>query len=666
MRKILEKVINIVLDVFIFLFGIILIITIYNNIQIKILKNSYSSFFGYSVFGVQTGSMEEEINAGDWIIVKNSNKFKLNDIVTYYKDGDFITHRIVEAYNGTYVTKGDANNTKDEPINEDQIVGKVVKILPNFTAIKKVLFNPFVVLAIIVTLYLINILFKKDKNVSENNKFITNIKKIIDNLITKLKENDKLKNIAQKINKFIRNIIEKNVEVKEIDAKNEEVQVEKIEEVIETLNEEDILDTEDLDKTKVFRMIAVDEEDANGLGIVKDEKEEIDYEKIAKNEVEIVTKEEEIIKTLEMLQKKRRKFSNVIEKIMFLKEEQINSTIDSLLDKEKVKTNEASIKNMFIKGYIDAKYYNHCGDVNAGYNTRNVVSKLEKTISEIADNIFSSYKGTDKKYKEKVNKYKAIFNLIIRLDHDEDMIDGIKLKRETYSNNIIKFIKFRTFTEKELNVIVNSVIKDQKLYSGMIKYILDKLQTNVFKLEKSSTSIKNLYAIRLEHNISFSKVYSDYIVDRTYSEGIVAEDKMEVLLTLLSSQIVSDMLEADFKNKYLINIPNSLFEKGNKLNDVFKQFKDEYAKNSIIVVVDYNIIVNNKSIIKKLIKEGYHFAMDLNKVTKFRVSDQSYMEIVDYMFLSKDNINKNSILLFIPKDLQNKILYDDIMMKIGG
>ena len=58
--------------------------------------------------------------------------------------------------------------------------------------------------------------------------------------------------------------------------------------------------------------------------------------------------------------------------------------------------------------------------------------------------------------------------------------------------------------------------------------------------------------------------------------------------------------------------------------------------------------------------------MDLNKVTKFRVSDQSYMEIVDYMFLSKDNINKNSILLFIPKDLQNKILYDDIMMKIGG
>ena len=60
------------------------------------------------------------------------------------------------------------------------------------------------------------------------------------------------------------------------------------------------------------------------------------------------------------------------------------------------------------------------------------------------------------------------------------MIDGIKLKRETYSNNIIKFIKFRTFTEKELNVIVNSIIKDQKLYSGMIKYILDKLQTNVF------------------------------------------------------------------------------------------------------------------------------------------------------------------------------------------
>ena len=135
-RKVIEKVINIILDIAIFVFGIILLISIYNNVQTKILKNSYSSFFGYTVFGVQTGSMADEINAGDWIIVKKEKNLKLNDIVTYMQDGEFITHRIVESYKNTFITKGDANNTKDAPINREQIVGKVIKILPNFEILR--------------------------------------------------------------------------------------------------------------------------------------------------------------------------------------------------------------------------------------------------------------------------------------------------------------------------------------------------------------------------------------------------------------------------------------------------------------------------------------------------------------------------------------------------
>ena len=43
---------------------------------------------------------------------------------------------------GTYVTKGDANNSKDEPISKEQIVGKVVKIIPGFGIIRKTILNP--------------------------------------------------------------------------------------------------------------------------------------------------------------------------------------------------------------------------------------------------------------------------------------------------------------------------------------------------------------------------------------------------------------------------------------------------------------------------------------------------------------------------------------------
>ena len=74
----------------------------------------------------------------------------------------------------------------------------------------------------------------------------------------------------------------------------------------------------------------------------------------------------------------------------------------------------------------------------------------------------------------------------------------------------------------------------------------------LFNINYNSLSKKNMYAVELEHNIAFSKIYSDYIVDKTYTEGVVAEDKLAVLLTLLSSQIVNNMINNEFDKKYVI------------------------------------------------------------------------------------------------------------------
>ena len=622
--KIVDKLINVVLDIAIFIFGVILLITLYNNIQVKILKNTYSSFFGYSIFGVQTGSMADAINAGDWIIVRNSNEIKVNDVVTYYRDGDFITHRVVEAYNGTYITKGDANNAKDEPISRDQIVGKVVKILPNFTVIQKVLFNPIVLIALIITLYLIGFLFKKKNNISDEkteNNVSKKILEFMDAILEKVKNSAKLKK-------------EKLLEIK----KENKIKEDKV-----FVEEKNDIDDAYVDKSKV-------------------ESFEVD-EKSIKKEIEEVEKEEVIKKNLEILQKKKKKCKNVIDRIMFIKEEQIKKIVDDLLVGEKLKSNELTIKDKFVKGYIDGKYYNYCGEVNVEYNSRNMIGKLEKAMEDLANSLVKSYKGTDKQFKEKVLKYEMIFKLMIRLEHDNEMLDSIKSKRETYANNISKFIKFKEYEVKELKLVINNIIKDQKLYDGMIKYTLNKLETNMFTLEMNEVS-KNVYAISLEHNIAFSKIYSDYIVDKTYKEGIVAEDKIEVLLALLLSKLVGNMLNADFKNKYLISIPSSMYDKDNKLDAIFDKFDDEYARNNIIVVINYDTLSSHKGTIKKLIKSGYRFAVDLNNSTKFKVGDQSMLELMDYLFLSNKNPNKDSIMLFVPKELHVRMINEDIMSKL--
>ena len=203
-NKIISKILNIIMNILIFIFGIVLLISIYNIIQVNVLGNEKSNFFGYSLFEVQSGSMSPAIEKGDWIIVKYSKKIELKDIITF-KDGDnYITHRVLEKYNQTYVTMGDANNTKDDPITQEQIVGKVVKILPAFGIFRATIFNPFVLIALIVTIYIVNLTFKKNMNGSDSMKKIDIIlKDICDKALVIIKKLIKL--IKEKINNIKEN-----------------------------------------------------------------------------------------------------------------------------------------------------------------------------------------------------------------------------------------------------------------------------------------------------------------------------------------------------------------------------------------------------------------------------------------------------------------------------
>lgn len=153
----ISKLFNVVITILIFL----LIINVIANFQTTFLGKKYNNIFGYTLFEVKTGSMEDTLKIGDWVLVKITDDIKLNDIVTYEEDNAFITHRVIEHYKDTYITKGDANNSKDSPVLRSQIVGKVVKVFPQFGIIKKTLLNPIVLILFIITITLGISLLKK-------------------------------------------------------------------------------------------------------------------------------------------------------------------------------------------------------------------------------------------------------------------------------------------------------------------------------------------------------------------------------------------------------------------------------------------------------------------------------------------------------------------------
>jgi len=656
-REIYEKIINIVLDTLIIIFGIILIVSIYNNIQVKILGNDYSSFFGYTTFEVQTGSMADTINPGDWIIVKKTSKIELNDIVTYSQDEDFITHRVVEKYKDTYITQGDANNSKDDAITKSQIIGKVVKILPGFGIIRKTFFNPIVLITLIVTLYSVGyILRSSSKKENTTNAKGINYKERLDDLInwslTKLLE-------------YIKNRV--------TDEKSKKPEKKKEE---NTLNTEELFETndlkieipeirkEDIDKTLYFRKITVD----------KTELDNVDSNIIIGKRPEIIEEEEEIKEAdkseveekINLIQNKKKKFKNIVEKSIYFKKEEINEIIDIILKNRKVKANEPSIKETLLNSYIDGKYYNYCGNINVEFNKKTLLSKMDNEIKKIGEEIISKYKGNDKKYPNKVNKYVDIFLVINKLEHVNVTTTELKEKRELYQKEISKIINNENETQDELKNTINEIIKIQKLYQSMIKYILDKTNTNTFKLVINKISgKKDMFAVALEHNITFSKIYSEYIVDKTYTEGIIAEDKVMVLLNMLLANIVKDMLDFEDNKKYFIHIPNSIYLKPNKLDKIFKMFEDEYAKNNIIVAVEYKDLKECSKQIISLRKKGYHFAIIINDETRIEDDKRKVLGAAEYIFIDKKVVSYN-LISSIPSDLAKSIIKDNILNKLSS
>ncbi len=145
----LKILINIILDLLILILVIGIGIALYGFIQVKVLNKTYSNYFGYTYFQILTGSMEETIKVDDIVFVRVTREAKKNDIISYEKEKEIITHRIIEVNDEGYITKGDNNNTDDGLIKKEQVIGKVVYIGKGYGKVKKFVTEPIVLIPFI-------------------------------------------------------------------------------------------------------------------------------------------------------------------------------------------------------------------------------------------------------------------------------------------------------------------------------------------------------------------------------------------------------------------------------------------------------------------------------------------------------------------------------------
>lgn len=136
-NKIFKIVFGIVKVLFFILICLYLAFIIIQNVS------GNRSVFGYRMFDIASSSMSGVYEVHDVILVKDfdTNKLKVGDDIVYNGeraglDGKLVTHRIVKIEENEkdggrlFTTKGVKNDIEDPAIYDDQVLGKVVGIVP--------------------------------------------------------------------------------------------------------------------------------------------------------------------------------------------------------------------------------------------------------------------------------------------------------------------------------------------------------------------------------------------------------------------------------------------------------------------------------------------------------------------------------------------------------
>ncbi len=179
------NVISYAIFMWLILIGITLLIYIADT-KIRAAKGDFTPS-KYNAYVVLTGSMLPEIVPKDVVVTKKieGNDLKVGDIITFIPSDSrisniIVTHRILNKYYDAatnrykYQTKGDANNTPDFTLAEDQnVIGKVIFRIPKVGYVQDLLASKggLIIVVLIPALVILSYdIMKLGKNIARGKK----------------------------------------------------------------------------------------------------------------------------------------------------------------------------------------------------------------------------------------------------------------------------------------------------------------------------------------------------------------------------------------------------------------------------------------------------------------------------------------------------------------
>ncbi len=258
---------------------------------------------------------------------------------------------------------------------------------------------------------------------------------------------------------------------------------------------------------------------------------------------------------------------------------------------------ERSLIRPFIDRYIDVRYYNKFSFVKEPTFTQ----KLNKELNNVAKEVMSE--NEDKV--EKVKNIFALFGYILYIDGCFSYSNISTLTKSLFNDTNIKL----TYSDKT-KASVTELIRDFTEKKNEFFKLFD---TDEFFL-KGKKLQGNIYCVELGNNCHVSKLYSEYAIEKAYNSEVVMENRLYLMLIMLTTKILAEAITLNFDNTYIVDFPETLLEKPKKIIKYLKLLDNDLLRNKVELRFKYSVYKNRvyKKEINKLINKDYSISIELD------------------------------------------------------
>ena len=321
---------------------------------------------------------------------------------------------------------------------------------------------------------------------------------------------------------------------------------------------------------------------------------------------------------------------NIIKEYAEFSKKNINKYYEQIMGKYYNK----NLVEIFLNKYIDIRYY----DLDTDKYSRNI-TKINKNLSTIYDSIEDN--------KDTAKFIYILFEAILYLDdvlekEDEDIDNLIKL---------INQIRIEKLGIDEKDFINKFKEEYQKNKERKIKFI-NNIECQEFPIEYDYLYEQDIYNVTITHDIAIPKLYSKFAIEKVFNDGLIAEDKLFIEYYMVSKKILTNIINGDFNNKYLIEFNPNILKKKDKLARLLNIIDNDLAKDITSMKINYKDYMSNKEKIHELIHNGYKFSIIIdNTYDNVEKIAPDLFKVFEYIILN----NKDNYKEF--KDYDNIISY---------